>query len=119
MERGGQGLLFQGPHTSNLPYANPGLPPRKTIGHWRRRYHPCVDVDTVGKPETDKVPSFPLTALWLDGLQVVICEELLSVGEARLAVGLEPLPQASLGHFEMCRMWRDVLTGGINEYGRV
>jgi hypothetical protein len=37
-------------------------------------------------PETNVIPSTPLTALWFNGLQIMIREHQLGIGEARLAL---------------------------------
>jgi len=85
-------------NTTNPPDTEPGLPPSKAVGHGCGGDHPGVDVDAVGQPEADKIPGLPLAALGLDGLEVIVCEQELGVCKAGLAVGLQALAQATLGH---------------------
>lgn len=66
------------------PDAEPGLPPRQAGDDHGAGDHPGVDVERVGDPEAHEVPGAPLPALWLDGLEVVVCEHELGGGQARL-----------------------------------
>ena len=60
------------------PDAKPRLPPRETLNNHGRGNHPRVHVESVGDPEAHKVPWSPLTALFFDGFQIVVCELLYS-----------------------------------------
>ncbi|OAA43766.1 hypothetical protein NOR_04341 [Metarhizium rileyi] len=56
------------------PDAEPGLPPGQTTDNHGRRYHPGVDVEAVGQPETHIVPWTPLSPLLLNGFEVMVDE---------------------------------------------
>lgn len=52
------------------PHTQPALPPRqatdaRATDHGRGD-HPGVDIERVGDPEADEIPSTPLPALWFD-----------------------------------------------------
>lgn len=75
------------------PDTNPRLPPAEAALYHRRRDHPSVDVEGIGNPETDIVPSSPLPALRLDGLEVMVGEQELPRGQARFGLDLKLLGQ--------------------------
>ena len=62
------------------PDTDPCLPPTQTDLERGGCNHPCVDVEAVGDPESDKVDVSPLAALRLDGFQIMVGQEELLVG---------------------------------------
>jgi hypothetical protein len=72
----------------SVPDANPSLPPRQAIVKRRSSDHPCVDVERVGNPETDKIEGGPLTTFGLDNLQVMVGEEQFLVRETMVMLDL-------------------------------
>ena len=62
------------------PNADPCLPPTQSDLQRRGSDHPGVDVEAVGDPEGDEVDMSPLSALRLNGFQIMIRQEELSVG---------------------------------------
>jgi hypothetical protein len=56
------------------------LPPAEANLERGSSNHPCVDIEAVGDPEGDEIDVFPLSALGLDRLQVMVGQEQLLVG---------------------------------------
>lgn len=93
------------------PHAEPGVPPCQAApGNHGGSNHPGVDVERVSDPEawtrwlaigflktgtssspkvhTDEIPRSPLPSLRFDGLQIMVGEHELGIGQTRLRLGL-------------------------------
>lgn len=70
------------------PYANPCLPPGQANLEGRGGNHPRVDVEGICYPKGHEVAVAPLSSLRFDGFEIMIGEEKLLAGEARLAFHL-------------------------------
>jgi hypothetical protein len=96
------------------PDTYPGLPPREPTTHNHGGgNHPGINIETVCNPETDKVPGTPLSPLGFNGLQIMIVEHQLSIGQAWLTFDGQLIHQVG----ESRRL--DLLHYGIEKGGLV
>ena len=61
------------------------LPPGESDLKRRRSNHPCVDIEGIGNPETNKIPRLPLSTLRLNGLEIEVGQEQLLVRQTGLS----------------------------------